>query len=78
MSFGGGSRRSTGGGQGSGPDQNGGRNGLPYQPTPANTSVLMAGLMGLRPKIGSALANTFSSGALGRRPALQGRSTLGG
>jgi len=53
----------------------------PFTPTSANSSVLLAGLMGLRPQRNPALSANFatgSSGGLGRRPALSKRNILGG
>lgn len=53
----------------------------PTAPTPANTSVLLAGLMGLAPKPNAALSTAFASGStsgLGRRPALAKRISIGG
>jgi hypothetical protein len=50
-------------------------------PIQANSSVLLAGLMGLRPRNNPALSNNFAPGAstgLARRPALAKRTTTGG
>lgn len=53
-----------------------------YTPIAANSSVLLAGLMGLRPNSNPALSANFNtggaSGALARRPFLAGRALIGG
>lgn len=53
----------------------------PNAPQAANSSVLLAGLMGLQPKRNPALSTSFNAGttgALGRRPALAKRIQIGG
>jgi hypothetical protein len=55
----------------------------PTPATPADTSVIMAGLMGMRPtaRTPGALSNAFGTGGnigLARRPALQKRTAIGG
>ncbi len=50
-------------------------------PTKADSTVLLAGLMGMRPRNNPALSTNFatgSGGGLGRRPALQKRVQMGG
>lgn len=52
-----------------------------YTPQKADSSVLLAGLMGLRPKTNPALSTSFATGSspgLGRRPSLLKRVNLGG
>lgn len=54
---------------------------LPYTPTFADSTVLLSGLMGLRPKVGPSLSTNFASGSsngLGRRPGLSKRTVMGG
>lgn len=59
-----------------------GDSGLPaYNPVNADNTVLLAGLMGLRPNKSPALASSFATGSssgMGRRPSLAKRVTLGG
>lgn len=55
----------------------------PFNPTRADTSVLLAGLMGMRPKRSPALSSAFtpqgiSSGGLSRHSYLGKRQALGG
>lgn len=53
----------------------------PNAPTKADSTVLLAGLMGLRPRSNPSLSTAFSvgnSGGLGRRPGLQKRLAIGG
>jgi hypothetical protein len=53
----------------------------PFTPRAASSSVLLAGLMGMRPQNNPALNTGFTTGGqpgLGRRPALQKRVGLGG
>ena len=53
----------------------------PYAPQPANGSVLLAGLMGLRPNNNPAISSSFATGqnpGLGRRPTLSKRLMIGG
>ena len=52
-----------------------------YTPIAANSSVLLAGLMGLRPNNNPAISSSFATGqssGLGRRPALAKRISIGG
>lgn len=52
-----------------------------YTPIAANSSVLLAGLMGLRPSSNPAISANFATGqnsGLGRRPALAKRTVIGG
>lgn len=63
--------------------QNPGQLPLPANvPQSANASVLIAGLMGMRPKNAPALSNNFGTGGpgagLGRRPGLAKRTMVGG
>jgi hypothetical protein len=59
-----------------------GDSGLPaYNPVNADSTVLLAGLMGMRPDRSAALSTDFSTGStsgMGRRPSLQKRVALGG
>jgi hypothetical protein len=53
----------------------------PNAPQQANSSVLLAGLMGLRPNRNPALSTSFNAGTtggLGRRPSLAKRVAIGG
>lgn len=61
------------------------KQGLPPQPAfaarMADASVLLSGLMGLRPNRNPALSTSFNSGSaggLGRRPSLSKRTVMGG
>ena len=52
-----------------------------YTPQKADSTVLLAGLMGLRPKQNPAISTSFATGSspgLGRRPSLLKRVNLGG
>lgn len=58
---------------------------LPSTPRAANSTVLLAGLMGLRPRTNPALTTSFASGSgsaasggYARKPALSKRLVLGG
>ena len=75
MAFGGGGQQST-------PQYN---PALPaYTPTRADTSVLTAGLIGMRPNRSPARSNQFNAGSagntpgLGRKPGTSKRSLIGG
>lgn len=53
----------------------------PYTPTAANSSVILAGITGMKPNRVAALNTNFStggSGGLARRPGLEKRTMLGG
>lgn len=63
------------------PTSEGGPKPPPNAPQAANSSVLLAGLMGLRQNKNPALSAAFrtgTTGALGRRPSLSKRTAIGG
>lgn len=85
-SSGGGSRHGTRPGSGGTTGNNWvgyrGDSGLPaYNPTSADSTVLLSGLMGLQPRRSPALTTSYNagtSGGLARRPNLAKRLALGG